>query len=269
MLNVFEYISYRQLLKDLYEAHKKKLSSFSYRYIGQKVGFKSAGFFSNILQGKRNISQNTIFRFAELFKFNKKLHRFLLYSNFKDFEKYANIGSYIYIDDVNSYNKKLYVEFEKYFKEHNIRFPDWLTSILNADFENYLPEDILTKVDRSAMAHALETRPPLLSNDLIEFAAILDSSYKLRGNEGKYILKKAMRGLLPDEIIDRPKKGFGSPIKHYFRNELKDFVKKWTVDYNKHNQLEMYDINKIYNDHIIGIEDYSRLLFSIMMFNMW
>ena len=72
MLNVFEYISYRQLLKDLYEAHKKKQSSFSYRYIGQKVGFKSAGFFSNILQGKRNISQNIIFKFAELFKFNKK-----------------------------------------------------------------------------------------------------------------------------------------------------------------------------------------------------
>lgn len=72
MLNVFEYINYRQLLKDLYEAHKKKQSSFSYRYIGQKVGFKSAGFLSNILQGKRNISQNTIFKFAELFKFNKK-----------------------------------------------------------------------------------------------------------------------------------------------------------------------------------------------------
>ena len=72
MVNVFEYINYRQLLKDLYEAHKKKKPSFSYRYIGQKVGFKSAGFFSNILQGKRNISQNTIFRFAELFKFNKK-----------------------------------------------------------------------------------------------------------------------------------------------------------------------------------------------------
>jgi uncharacterized protein (TIGR02147 family) len=72
MINVFEYIDYRLLLKDLYETNKAKQSSFSYRYIGQKVGFKSAGFFTNILQGKRNISSNTIFKFAELFKFSKK-----------------------------------------------------------------------------------------------------------------------------------------------------------------------------------------------------
>ncbi len=72
MINVFEYLDYRQLLKDLYENNKKKLSTFSYRFIGQKVGFKSAGFFTNILQGKRNISNNIIFKFAELFKFNKK-----------------------------------------------------------------------------------------------------------------------------------------------------------------------------------------------------
>lgn len=72
MINVFEYINYRQLLHDLYKQHKKENQSFSYRYIGQKVGFKSAGFFTNILQGKRNISQNIVFKFAELFKFNKK-----------------------------------------------------------------------------------------------------------------------------------------------------------------------------------------------------
>jgi len=72
MINVFEYLEYRKLLKDLYELHKSKKSSFSYRYIGQRVGFSSAGFFTNILQGKRNISQNIIFKFAELFKFNKR-----------------------------------------------------------------------------------------------------------------------------------------------------------------------------------------------------
>lgn len=98
MLNVFEYISYRQLLKNLYEAHKKKQSSFSYRYIGQKVGFKSAGFFSNILQGKRNISQNIIFKFAELFKFNKK-----------ETEYFELLVLY---DQANQHNRKKYY-FEK------------------------------------------------------------------------------------------------------------------------------------------------------------
>ncbi len=72
MINVFEYLDYRKLLKDLYENRKKKQPTFSYRFIGQKAGFKSAGFFSNILQGRRNISSNIIFKFAELFNFNKK-----------------------------------------------------------------------------------------------------------------------------------------------------------------------------------------------------
>ncbi len=72
MVNVFEYIDYRKLLKDLYEENKKKHPYFSLRYIAQKVGFKSAGFFTNIIQGKRNISAEYIFKFAELFKFKKK-----------------------------------------------------------------------------------------------------------------------------------------------------------------------------------------------------
>ncbi|MBN1982029.1 MAG: TIGR02147 family protein [Chitinivibrionales bacterium] len=72
MINVFEYIEYRKLLKDLYEEHKKSNANFSYRYIGQKVGFKSAGFLTNIIKGKRNISNEIIFKFTELFKFTKK-----------------------------------------------------------------------------------------------------------------------------------------------------------------------------------------------------
>lgn len=72
MTSVFDYTDYRLLLKDLYDERKRKQASFSYRYIGQKAGFSSAGFFTNILKGKRNISQDLIFRFAELFKFTKK-----------------------------------------------------------------------------------------------------------------------------------------------------------------------------------------------------
>lgn len=71
-MNIFEYLDFRKLLKDLYDLRKSEQPSFSYRYIAMKVGFKSAGFFSNILTGKRNISENIAFKFAELFKFNKK-----------------------------------------------------------------------------------------------------------------------------------------------------------------------------------------------------
>jgi uncharacterized protein (TIGR02147 family) len=72
MPDVFEYLDYRKLLKDLYEDRKKEHSYFSYRYIAQKVGFASAGFFANIIQGKRNISSEFIFKFAEVFKMKKK-----------------------------------------------------------------------------------------------------------------------------------------------------------------------------------------------------
>jgi uncharacterized protein (TIGR02147 family) len=72
MLNVFEYTDYRSLLADLYKEKKEEWSSFSYRYIGDKVGFTSAGFFTNILNGKRNISDELIFKFAELFRFSKQ-----------------------------------------------------------------------------------------------------------------------------------------------------------------------------------------------------
>ncbi|MBD3347249.1 MAG: TIGR02147 family protein [Chitinivibrionales bacterium] len=71
MIDIYTYIDFRKLLKDLYEEHKKKHPFFSYRYIAQKVGFSSAGFFTNIIQGKRNISSEYIFKFAQLFKFNK------------------------------------------------------------------------------------------------------------------------------------------------------------------------------------------------------
>jgi uncharacterized protein (TIGR02147 family) len=71
-IEVFDYLEYRKLLKDLYEARKSVNSYFSYRFIGQRVGFSSAGFFTNIIAGKRNISNTIIFKFSELFKFNRK-----------------------------------------------------------------------------------------------------------------------------------------------------------------------------------------------------
>jgi len=70
--SVFEYLDYRLLLRDLYEQHRAEKPFFSYRYIAQKVGFKSAGFFANILQGRRNMSADTAFRFADLFKFGRR-----------------------------------------------------------------------------------------------------------------------------------------------------------------------------------------------------
>jgi asparagine synthase (glutamine-hydrolysing) len=81
----------------------------------------------------------------------------------------------------------------------------------------YLADDILVKVDRSSMAHGLEARCPFLDINVVDFVRRIPSSFKLRGGITKYLLRKAVRGLIPDEIIDRPKKGFGVPIGRWFQ----------------------------------------------------
>jgi asparagine synthase (glutamine-hydrolysing) len=101
---------------------------------------------------------------------------------------------------------------------------DSLQRILALDFSTYLPGSVLTKVDRASMAHGLEVRPPLLDDRMVDRAFSLPSRYKVRRGSGKYLLKLAARGKIPDEIIDRPKKGFGIPLANWLRGPLKDRI---------------------------------------------
>jgi asparagine synthase (glutamine-hydrolysing) len=102
---------------------------------------------------------------------------------------------------------------------------DWLADIQYRDLHHYLPLDILTKVDRMTMAHSLEARPPLLDHKLAEFAATIPARLRIKGTTTKYLFKQAMRGVLPDAIIDRQKHGFAVPIAHWFRGELAGFAR--------------------------------------------
>jgi asparagine synthase (glutamine-hydrolysing) len=102
----------------------------------------------------------------------------------------------------------------------------WLSSLQHLDIKAYLPLDILTKVDRMSMAHSIESRVPLLDHELLEFAATIPPELALRNGTGKYIFKKALRGILPDEIIDRPKRGFAVPLGRWFRGRLSEFVRE-------------------------------------------
>jgi asparagine synthase (glutamine-hydrolysing) len=101
----------------------------------------------------------------------------------------------------------------------------WLSAAQDLDLRGYLPLDVLTKVDRMSMAHSLEVRVPLLDHKLVEFAATIPPEWNLRGDGGKRIFKKAMRGILPDAIIDRPKRGFAVPLQFWFRGELEGFAR--------------------------------------------
>lgn len=102
---------------------------------------------------------------------------------------------------------------------------NWLSNLQGLDIRNYLPLDILTKVDRMSMAHSIETRVPLLDHKLVEFAATIPPEMNLRDGTTKYILKAAMRGILPDRIIERPKRGFAVPLSYWFRGKLGPYVR--------------------------------------------
>jgi asparagine synthase (glutamine-hydrolysing) len=102
----------------------------------------------------------------------------------------------------------------------------WLSALQQFDLAGYLPLDILTKVDRMSMAHSLEARVPLLDHKLVEFAARIPPELSLRRGTTKYLFKRAMRGILPETIIDRPKHGFGVPLGCWFRGRLSDVLQE-------------------------------------------
>jgi asparagine synthase (glutamine-hydrolysing) len=101
---------------------------------------------------------------------------------------------------------------------------DWLDAVLALDFSTYLPGSVLTKVDRASMAHGLEVRPPILDNEMVNWAFSLPSSLKLHRGQTKFILKLAARTHLPEQILHRPKKGFGIPLRAWLRGPLRERV---------------------------------------------
>ena len=102
----------------------------------------------------------------------------------------------------------------------------WLSRLQDVDLSSYLPLDILTKVDRMSMAHSIETRVPLLDHKVVEFAARIPPEMLLREGRSKHILKRAMKGLLPESVLEKPKRGFAIPLGRWFRGPLRDLPRE-------------------------------------------
>ena len=139
-----------------------------------------------------------------------------------------------------------------------------------ADIKLYLPDDILTKVDRASMAVSLEVRCPLLDHRLMELAARIPSSLKLKGREGKYIFKRAVSQLLPPEILARRKQGFVVPLAKWLRADLRELAESLLFDSAANDGwLEPAEIQKLWRQHQSGLRDYSRPLWTALMFRLW
>jgi asparagine synthase (glutamine-hydrolysing) len=100
-----------------------------------------------------------------------------------------------------------------------------LDRLLALNLETYLLDDLLVKMDRTSMAHALEVRSPFLDTELVEFASHLAPSVKVRGMSLKRVLKRAVADLLPSDILSRPKRGFGVPLDRWFREDLESYTR--------------------------------------------
>jgi len=146
---------------------------------------------------------------------------------------------------------------------------DPLSRIQYVDIKTYLPDDILTKVDRASMAVSLELRAPILDHKFMELVASIPSDLKLHGRTGKYIFKKAMEPLLPQDILYRSKQGFAIPLNRWFRQELKELGYELVVASNKDGILDGNYLSKIWKQHQAGTFDRSAYLWTVLMFRKW
>lgn len=142
---------------------------------------------------------------------------------------------------------------------------------LFSDIHTYLPDDLLVKVDIATMIHSLEGRSPFLDHHLAEFAARLPVSYKLRGRNGKYILKKAMAKHLPQSILGRDKRGFAVPIGRWFRKELRQMAIDVLLDSRalKRSVFDGEAVRTLLDEHVSGRMNHSRRIWQLLMLELW
>lgn len=159
------------------------------------------------------------------------------------------------------------------FEEIFLQTEGWplLSRLMRVDQKTYLPDAMLTKVDRSSMAASLEVRVPLLDHRVVEYTAKLPDSLKYRNGEGKYILRRLLSRYVPSNMFERPKMGFGVPIDKWFRNELKDLL----LDYlsperlKKEGIFDQYLVEEKIKEHLLGEVNHQYRLWSLLMWEMW
>ena len=157
--------------------------------------------------------------------------------------------------------------FQHYYSKSDAKDP--LSRTQYVDIKTYLTDDILVKVDRASMAHSLEVRAPMLDHKFMELAASIPSSFKLRGTNGKYILKKALEGNLSKSLLYRSKMGFGVPIGEWFRTDLKDLAYSTIFDHGLEPWLSASTVQQIWQEHQSGMRNRATELWTLLMFRLW
>lgn len=146
-----------------------------------------------------------------------------------------------------------------------------LDVMLEVDVTTYLPDDLIAKIDIATMAYALEARSPLLDHQLMEFAASIPTELKVKGRQKKWIMREALRGWLPDEILDRPKQGFSLPVGDWFRRDLRDHVRDVLLDPGSlaRGYFRPEAIRRILERQAAGVDTESKRVWALFMLEQW
>lgn len=244
------------------------------RYVTDK---KRSGFSSL----PKFVRQNVLQKISENLPHGAKGKNFLYNTSLDAVERY--IDSVSHFNNLNrnelysaEFRQKLNGEFGKasnLYKEiaDSVLSENATDKLLYLDSKTYLPSDILTKVDRMTMATSLEARVPLLDHELLEFVQTIPAELKLKGNETKYIFKKAMEGIVPNEILYREKQGFGVPIGDWINSQLKARIHETLLE-KKTLERGYFDENYIkilLDEHTRNRRDHSHSLWILWMLELW
>ena len=151
------------------------------------------------------------------------------------------------------------------------RIPDLTQRMQYFDILTYLPDDILTKVDRASMAVALEARVPILDHRVVEFAWRLPNSMKIRGGQGKWLLRQLLYKYVPQSMVDRPKMGFAVPIDQWLRGPLREWAEDLLSEdmFRKHGLLHSGPVRQKWSEHLSGRRNWQYHLWDILMLHAW
>lgn len=145
-----------------------------------------------------------------------------------------------------------------------------LSRLLYLNLRCYLHDDLLPKMDRMTMAHGLEARSPFLDRELATYAASLPDAFKRRGAVGKVVLKEAVRGLVPDDLLRRPKRGFGLPVGEWFRGDLREMVSDTLLTRPRLAAHLRFDtVRALWDEHQAGRADRGHALWTLLVLELW